>query len=200
MSQIIVDGLVKTFRVSRAYGRAVGRRRGPGAADAQDGTGAGRDFVHTRCRANWSATSAPTAPASRRRSRALAGILVPDSGRCEVLGRVPWRERIAHVSRIGVVFGQRTQLWWDLPGHGIVRAAARHLSRAAARIRRRTRRADRPAGSGAAPRRPGAAAQPRPAHALRSRRGAAARAADPVPRRADDRPRCASASSPCATS
>ena len=45
----------------------------------------------------------------------LAGILVPDSGECQILGRVPWRERIAHVARIGVVFGQRTQLWWDLP-------------------------------------------------------------------------------------
>ncbi len=47
--------------------------------------------------------------------KVLAGILVPDSGRCEVLGRVPWQERIAHVRDIGVVFGQRTQLWWDLP-------------------------------------------------------------------------------------
>src|SRR5262249_38318354 len=47
--------------------------------------------------------------------KTLAGILVPDSGRCEVLGRVPWRDRIAHVAQIGVVFGQRTQLWWDLP-------------------------------------------------------------------------------------
>jgi ABC-2 type transport system ATP-binding protein len=47
--------------------------------------------------------------------KTLAGILVPDSGRCEVLGRVPWRDRIAHVAGIGVVFGQRTQLWWDLP-------------------------------------------------------------------------------------
>src|SRR5579884_1755223 len=45
----------------------------------------------------------------------LAGILVPDSGHCKVLGRVPWKERIAHVRQIGVVFGQRTQLWWDLP-------------------------------------------------------------------------------------
>lgn len=45
----------------------------------------------------------------------LSGILVPDSGRCEVMGRVPWRERREHVARIGVVFGQRTQLWWDLP-------------------------------------------------------------------------------------
>lgn len=45
----------------------------------------------------------------------LAGILVPDAGQCRVLGRTPWRERIAHVGQIGVVFGQRTQLWWDLP-------------------------------------------------------------------------------------
>jgi ABC-2 type transport system ATP-binding protein len=45
----------------------------------------------------------------------LSGILVPDSGRCEVLGHVPWRDRSAYVARIGVVFGQRTQLWWDLP-------------------------------------------------------------------------------------
>jgi ABC-2 type transport system ATP-binding protein len=47
--------------------------------------------------------------------KVLSGILVPDSGRCEILGRVPWRQRIAHVRDIGVVFGQRTQLWWDLP-------------------------------------------------------------------------------------
>ena len=47
--------------------------------------------------------------------KVLSGILVPDSGVCRVLGRVPWKERIAHVRRIGVVFGQRSQLWWDLP-------------------------------------------------------------------------------------
>lgn len=45
----------------------------------------------------------------------LTGILVPSAGRIEVDGRVPHRERVAHVRRIGVVFGQRTQLWWDLP-------------------------------------------------------------------------------------
>ena len=45
----------------------------------------------------------------------LSGILVPDSGICEVDGRTPWRERREHVAQIGVVFGQRTQLWWDLP-------------------------------------------------------------------------------------
>ena len=45
----------------------------------------------------------------------MSGILVPDSGRCEILGLVPWKERTAHVRNIGVVFGQRTQLWWDVP-------------------------------------------------------------------------------------
>ena len=45
----------------------------------------------------------------------LSGILTPDSGECVIDGRVPWKNRIAHVARIGVVFGQRSQLWWDVP-------------------------------------------------------------------------------------
>ena len=45
----------------------------------------------------------------------LSGILTPDSGSCLVDGRVPWKNRIQHVGQIGVVFGQRTQLWWDVP-------------------------------------------------------------------------------------
>ena len=45
----------------------------------------------------------------------LSGIMRPDSGECVVSGMVPWKNRIEHVRRIGVVFGQRTQLWWDLP-------------------------------------------------------------------------------------
>ncbi len=45
----------------------------------------------------------------------LTGILVPSSGRVVVDGRVPFRQRVEHVRHIGVVFGQRTQLWWDLP-------------------------------------------------------------------------------------
>lgn len=45
----------------------------------------------------------------------LSGILRPTSGVCEVDGLTPWLQRIRHVARIGVVFGQRSQLWWDLP-------------------------------------------------------------------------------------
>ncbi len=44
----------------------------------------------------------------------LTGILVPTSGSVRVQGRDPHRERIANARDIGVVFGQRTQLWWDL--------------------------------------------------------------------------------------
>lgn len=44
----------------------------------------------------------------------LTGILVPSSGSVRVLGRDPHRQRVANAQEIGVVFGQRTQLWWDL--------------------------------------------------------------------------------------
>jgi ABC-2 type transport system ATP-binding protein len=44
----------------------------------------------------------------------LTGILVPTGGELRVNGIVPHRQRIANAERIGVVFGQRTQLWWDL--------------------------------------------------------------------------------------
>ena len=45
----------------------------------------------------------------------MTGILVPTSGTVEVGGLVPWRERERNAMQIGVVFGQRSQLWWDLP-------------------------------------------------------------------------------------
>lgn len=45
----------------------------------------------------------------------MTGILMPTSGIVRVAGVVPWRERERNALQIGVVFGQRTQLWWDLP-------------------------------------------------------------------------------------
>ena len=45
----------------------------------------------------------------------LTGILTPDAGSVSVYGMIPWRNRIQLAYRIGVVFGQKTQLWWDLP-------------------------------------------------------------------------------------
>lgn len=45
----------------------------------------------------------------------MSGILVPSSGELRVLGMVPYENRKRLAKRIGVVFGQRSQLWWDLP-------------------------------------------------------------------------------------
>ncbi len=45
----------------------------------------------------------------------LCGILVPTAGEVEVAGVTPHRDRMTNARNIGVLFGQRTQLWWDLP-------------------------------------------------------------------------------------
>jgi len=45
----------------------------------------------------------------------MSGILNPDSGECIINGLTPWKNRKEHVRNIGVVFGQRSQLWWDVP-------------------------------------------------------------------------------------
>jgi ABC-2 type transport system ATP-binding protein len=114
VGQIIVEDLVKVYRVAeRAPGvwgalRGVVRRRhrevrALGGVSFQLEAGELVGYI------------GPNGAGKSTTVKTLAGILVPDSGRVEVLGRVPWEERIAHVRDIGVVFGQRTQLWWDLP-------------------------------------------------------------------------------------
>ncbi|MBH5317355.1 ABC transporter ATP-binding protein [Paenibacillus sp. GSMTC-2017] len=47
--------------------------------------------------------------------KVMSGILVPDEGQCTVMGYIPWKDRTEYVKHIGVVFGQRSQLWWDVP-------------------------------------------------------------------------------------
>lgn len=47
--------------------------------------------------------------------KALSGVLFPTSGTVEVMNFVPWEEREDYVQHIGVVFGQKPQLFWDLP-------------------------------------------------------------------------------------
>ena len=114
MSQIVVEDLVKRFKVAeRAPGiwgalRGVARRRYR-TVDALDGVS------FTIEQGELVGYIGPNGAGKSTTVKVISGILVPDSGRCEILGRVPWKERVAHVRRIGVVFGQRTQLWWDLP-------------------------------------------------------------------------------------
>ena len=111
MDIIDVEGLTKTFRVrQRGEGRLLGRLR--------------RNFFDVRAVDGVSFTIAPgeivgyIGPNGAGKSttiKVLTGILVPTSGRVRVAGLEPWRRRTALARRIGVVFGQRTQLWWDLP-------------------------------------------------------------------------------------
>lgn len=114
MAQIIVQDLKKTFRVAE---------RQPGLAGAFRGLVQRRyRTVHALDGISFSLEAGelvgyigPNGAGKSTTVKVLAGILVPDSGLVKVLGRTPWRERTAHVRQIGVVFGQRTQLWWDLP-------------------------------------------------------------------------------------
>ena len=114
MSQILVEDLAKTYRVSE---------RDPGLVGALKG------LVHRRHRVvealkgvSFSLEAGellgfigPNGAGKSTTIKILSGILKPDGGRVVVNGRVPFDDRIAHVAEIGVVFGQRTQLWWDLP-------------------------------------------------------------------------------------
>ena len=114
MALVSVEALVKTFRVAErrpgAWGAVAGlvrrRRRTVRALDGVSFAIEPGELV---------GYIGPNGAGKSTTVKVLAGILVPDAGRVSVLGRVPWKQRIETVGRIGVVFGQRTQLWWDLP-------------------------------------------------------------------------------------
>jgi ABC-2 type transport system ATP-binding protein len=114
MPQIVVEDLVKTYQVAERtpglWGAVLGlARRRHRTVRALDGVSFSIEP------GELVGYIGPNGAGKSTTVKALAGILVPDAGRCEVAGRVPWKQRIAHVAQIGVVFGQRTQLWWDLP-------------------------------------------------------------------------------------
>lgn len=114
MSQIIVEDLVKRFRIAERSPGILGALRGVAhrryrTVDALDGVSFSIES------GELVGYIGPNGAGKSTTVKIISGILVPDSGRCEILGRVPWRERQEHVHDIGVVFGQRTQLWWDLP-------------------------------------------------------------------------------------
>jgi ABC-2 type transport system ATP-binding protein len=114
VSQIVVENLVKTFRVAARAPGVWGALRGllrrhyrtvTALAGVSFSLDAGEILGYI----------GPNGAGKSTTVKILSGILVPDSGRVEVLGRTPWRHRVETVSQIGAVFGQRTQLWWDLP-------------------------------------------------------------------------------------
>src|SRR5689334_16645133 len=114
MPQIVVENLTKTFRIAERQSGLWGAMRGLVQRRYREVSAlAGISF--TLEAGELVGYIGPNGAGKSTTVKVLGGILVPDGGRVEVLGRVPWKQRIQHVQHIGVVFGQRTQLWWDLP-------------------------------------------------------------------------------------
>jgi ABC-2 type transport system ATP-binding protein len=114
MPQIAVQDLSKTYRVAERQRGLVGAARGLFSRAHRD-IEALKDVSFSLDRGELVGMIGPNGAGKSTLIKILCGILEPSSGHCQIDGRVPWNERIRHVARIGVVFGQRTQLWWDLP-------------------------------------------------------------------------------------
>jgi ABC-2 type transport system ATP-binding protein len=107
MSLIEVTDLRRTFTV---------RRRVEGARRKQRSTvEAVRDLTFAVDAGEMVGYIGPNGAGKSTTIKMLTGILVPTSGRISVADVDPSRHRTALARRIGVVFGQRTSLWWDLP-------------------------------------------------------------------------------------
>src|SRR5215207_1534690 len=111
---IRVEELEKTFRVARARHGLLGAVRS--IVDRQTREVRAVDNVSFVIQpGEMVACLGPNGAGKSTTIKMLTGILVPSGGHAEVFGLVPHRQRRTLAQRIGVVFGQRTQLWWDLP-------------------------------------------------------------------------------------
>ena len=113
-TMIELSGITKTFRVARrnaGLGEAVKAlfRKEYSTIEAL------KDVSFTISEGEMVGYIGPNGAGKSSTIKIMSGILTPDSGECKINGRTPWKERIAHVREIGVVFGQRSQLWWDVP-------------------------------------------------------------------------------------
>ena len=103
---IDVDGVEKRFVVRAKKGRLRRERRVVPAVD-------GISFEIER--GSMVGYVGPNGAGKSTTVKMLTGILVPSAGHLRVAGLDPPRQRLELARRIGVVFGQRSQLWWDLP-------------------------------------------------------------------------------------
>lgn len=111
MAYIAVHNLNKTFTLRRRVEKGAFRllRREKTTVSAL------RDVAFSIEKGELVGYIGPNGAGKSTTVKILSGILTPDSGEVTIGGLTPWLSRKAHVRRIGVVFGQRTQLWWDVP-------------------------------------------------------------------------------------
>ena len=111
---IELKNISKTFRVAR---RSAGFREAAKALFKKEYTEvhALQDVSFTIGEGEMVGYIGPNGAGKSSTIKIMSGVLTPDSGSCVINGRTPWKERTAHVQDIGVVFGQRSQLWWDVP-------------------------------------------------------------------------------------
>src|SRR5512136_858932 len=114
MSIIAVSQLCKDFQVFRHHRGLTGAFRNLFTREFRT-VNAVNDVSFSIERGELVGYLGPNGAGKSTTIKMLTGILVPTSGEILVNGRVPWKERTAHAREIGVVFGQRTNLWWDLP-------------------------------------------------------------------------------------
>lgn len=111
---ITVEGLSKTFKVAK---RSAGFKAAAKALFRREYTEveALSDVSFKIAEGEVVGYIGPNGAGKSTTIKVMSGILLPDKGECRIMGRTPWEERIEHVKNIGVVFGQRSQLWWDVP-------------------------------------------------------------------------------------
>jgi ABC-2 type transport system ATP-binding protein len=114
MSQIIVDKLNKTYRQAIREPGLKGAIKHLYTQKYADKF-AVNDISFTIDKGDSIAFLGPNGAGKSTTIKMLSGILVPTSGSVQINGKIPHKNRINNAYNIGVVFGQRTQLWLDLP-------------------------------------------------------------------------------------
>ena len=114
MSYIVVDGISKTFKVSK---RSSGMKAALKSFFKRnyEYVDAVKDISFSIEKGEIVGYIGPNGAGKSTTIKMLSGILLPTAGNIKVNGFNPFKDRKKYVSNIGVVFGQRSQLAWDIP-------------------------------------------------------------------------------------